>query len=76
MYMESIPNRKPAKTWRSGRPGVLPLRKYPTAKITGHTIRTPITYAVSEFKDFIYPSLVVPGKGKMPTRAYCLCFSS
>src|SRR2546430_3632490 len=32
--------------------GVLPLRKYPTAKIAAHTIRTPITYAVSVFKDF------------------------
>jgi hypothetical protein len=30
----------------------MPLRKYPTAKITAHTIRTSITYAVRVFKDF------------------------
>jgi hypothetical protein len=36
--------------------------KYPSAKITAHAMRTPITYAVSVFKDFIkdfiYPSPV------------------
>jgi hypothetical protein len=37
------------KNWMAG---CVALRKYPTAKITAHTIRTPITYTVRVFKDF------------------------